>query len=157
MNYVKPERREKLINKAKRIRNIGVICVLFELTMIGMLIGLFVQEEISMGYAIGFYTIIGITALLAFINFINVIVFMCTDWELDSLQNSKVVWGILGLLLIGLISTIAFGSMAKNQLERAPTTPQEPTKPQISLEQMQKLNEYNEFLEWKRQQESNKK
>ncbi len=82
------------------------------------------------------FTIIGAIVTLIF-DIINAIKILTTDWEDQELNNSKTIWGILSLILLGPIATIIFGNMVINKLGNQTNT----TGPAVSTDNKKSDNE----------------
>lgn len=54
------------------------------------------------------FTLIGAIVSLIFA-IMDSITILTTDWKNEELNNSKTLWGILGLLILGNIATLIFG------------------------------------------------
>ncbi len=64
-----------------------------------------------------FFTIFGIVVSLI-LSFIDAIIILSTDWKNKELDESKILWGLLTLLLLGSIGSLVFGIKAVNQLKQ---------------------------------------
>ena len=62
------------------------------------------------------FTLIGIIASLI-ISLIDGIIILSTDWNNKELNDSKLLWGLLTLLLLGPIGSLVFGIKAEKQLK----------------------------------------
>lgn len=123
---------EKLIKKAKHIRNVGIIATIF--LSLFLIISLFIFygtlfSQLNTSSLIGNYSpllllgddyfvmTICILTFIAFIvgivNFVYTIKIMTTQWNNPQLDSSdKILWGLLSIFLLGPISNIIFGSKA---------------------------------------------
>ena len=154
------EQLNKLAKKAKRIRNIAIFTLLLEIVVIGLSIGVILQSidnddgEFS-PLMITLFVFLAITCLFILINFIDTLIIMLTDWKISELQNSKIVWGVIGLLLLGNIANIAFGSSAYKKLKTYSEQYKNLASQKTNFDELNrmKLKEYNEFLEWKKQKD----
>ena len=56
-----------------------------------------------------FFTIIG-TIISIVLTIVQAIKTLATDWNDKTLNNDKILWGLLSLMILGPIATLVFGS-----------------------------------------------
>ncbi len=122
------------IKRAKYIRDFGISCLVFLLLLIVTTIAVFEltsnipwtdltvdtnwilnNTNITFVFIIWVISVIGLT-VTGIGCFISCILILATDWKLPMLINDRIVWGIIGLLLIPVIACLVFGSKAYNAL-----------------------------------------
>ncbi len=120
----------KLISRAKWIRNTGIALLIFCAITIVLAIILFLNSsnvEIYYAIVVLFAVVVIAFVILAIMEFIGAIYILATDWKLPSLNNDKILWGILALVILPTISLIIFGQKAVGELLNAQDNNSTPT------------------------------
>lgn len=63
-----------------------------------------------------FFTLF-LTIVSIVISIVNCIIILSTEWEDEKINDDKLLWGLLGLFLLGPIATIIFSSSTENKLK----------------------------------------
>lgn len=87
-----------LLEEAKKIKRNGIIGLILFFTLFGIIV----------------------TFILDIISAIKI---LSTNWKYKEIEDQKMIWGILSIVLLGPIAAIVFGSIAKNKLEEYNSVP----------------------------------
>ena len=104
---------EQLIKKAKTIRWLGIATIVILpiaiiLVVIGAILALYLFEIGMVLLWIG----VGLCIAVSPICLTSSIKVLATNWENEQLENDKITWGLLDLLIIPGIASIVFSSKA---------------------------------------------
>lgn len=83
-----------------------------------------IQIEEDLSYSIGFTIVLTLFIILLILNaifcIINAIIILSNDWKNKNLNDPscKILWGVLSLVLLGLIASLIFSIIAKKELNK---------------------------------------
>lgn len=128
---------DQLIRKANSVRNLAIVSFVF--VIVGIVAGIVAVVMSANAYVIEYTDIWGhktyeldsasnTVVLLTWVtiiacvvggicSFVSTIMILACDWKYPELQSSKILWGVLGLFLLGWISGWVFGVKAKNYIK----------------------------------------
>lgn len=96
----------KNLRTLKRMKSTSIFYItLIILGVIGVLIGKFIPQETTyfLIWIGGIGIVIGNIA-----GFVNSIIILVTHWSDPKIEKIKVMWGVLGILLLGSLATLIF-------------------------------------------------